>query len=975
MANSPALTAFLNKMHEYFGLVHNKLNAKTDAVTHAANTLKLSGSTLAESIALASGYSAAHVARRDNPHGVTAAQTGSYTTPEFEALLAQKVSSGIIPISRYGTLSFLPTGVSGSFEGATTVKSGGDNASLRESFNMQVEDNGTLTFLRNGTDGSTQGVYYGYVINAVQGFVASKATLTTRRYKPPFVAANDSVAYMYCGGTGVLAGRVQDAVGVAGNIFIALMNGTLNGIAHSEVWLDPVVWEDRLNRSEVILGKDKVYILYNPYAAPGLAVSVPMDFELYEIPLSLFGSGQTVTPTKLTIGQCTGFLGAQYATGNIRLAAVSEAKDAVTPAMVQHIDAPGSGYFGGSRMMGGSGRIMSQSAFNADGTKLRSMVYHDGRWQAIGGGLQTVKFAFSWVLNMTDMSVTLDPGITPMTIELIAGPALKYTGTVHNYNNGVAIMNYTSGDISSRTYLTESGLIFCSRIAYNPTGQEAIYRGKWTNFTNVFDYLKAPMADRIPELREALTVPLSYGSALGDSFDGFRVIPGNHAVSLCRNLVSGNALVKVKLRDPVDPLVYNYTYKSVLYPAGLEGFKPTIERETLPDAVTRVKLIGLIQEMDDNGLQFATGSTIANYTGGYESRYVNLAADLSTSGTVSATLAQLGTLRDQIITTAGFDPTTKIGQAYIEVVIPQKPNAPVYAIVSMVLANLDRRIVIAKVDVSTRTGAIATLTMGAIIGNVTFGNAAGGTGCYFDTANGIRNGSHIIYETADSFLIAGNSATYFGYAGGSSLSRYRFILNKADGSTQNCSIATATPNVVAERWGGLPGYGIGGVYSADFTTKLMFGKTARTKTEFIAWTVPPIASAKVLLSQEVTQGWIVYFTEDTPVIINGVVGVLTSTNINLTVIKADPSNSTFYVYVQMVAGVPSYVIYDHYEVETDTLMFIGTVQTNTLGISVINVEKVTKFAGFRLSTTPAGSSIPATTGLPSREAHLDPNWL
>lgn len=971
-----SLPGLIAKINEYFNKVEVKLTEKVPAVGHSLNSLKLGASTLAQMVATAVGYSSVHIANKANPHKVTAEQTGSYDNPDFNSLVAQRISSGIVPISRYGTLSYLPAGVQGSFEGSTLVKSPGDQSTgLRETFNMQVEDNGTLVFLRNGTDGSTFGVYYSYVLNAVQGFGSSKINNTARRYRPAFVAADRNVAYLYAGGTGILAGRLQDDTGSLKETFIAITNNTLEDSAHAEVYLDGPAWENRLNRSEVVLGKTDAYILYNPGAYSDLGFTVPLNYEMYSIPLSAFGSGQTVIPTKMDIGECTGFMGAKFTTGDIRLANTAEARDTNTPALVQHVGGDnGSGWFSGLRLMGGSGRCMTQSVMSDDGTKMRSMCYHDGRYSTVGGGLQTVKFSYSWVLDLVTLKATLDEGLTPLVITRHPTQAsLIYTGTVQNNNNGVAIENYAGGDLSYRMYMIDTGIIFTSRISYAPTSQESLYCGRWNTFTSIWDHLKAPMADRIPETRQGLTSPLLYGSPIGDSLDSMRLLPGNQVVVMCRNTDLNEVLIKTRLRPAGEPLEYNYRYKSVDFPAGLDGFKPSTERLALT-AANRATLIGYVQEMDDSGLKYSHGAVLMNLDT-YNIRPTAIDGDIVPSGSVSATINQMNVLRDAILAAHGNqDDLTTVGGAFIELVIPRNTAVRPYAQVTYVTSIGARMMILAHVDVSARSGAIATLTAGSLIGRSNLGTILGGTGAGFNTSNGIRGGSHTIYETADSFLVVGNGVAYMTYPGGSILSRYRFLINKSDGSIQNFVGNTASVNIVGERWTGLPGLGVGGVSYKDYTTKLCFNRAARTKAEYLTWSIG-VADTKVLVSQEVPQGWVVYFTEDTPVILNGVPGTLLSTNIDLTSIKPNPANSTFYVYVELKSGAPVYVIYDRYVVETATTLLIGTIQTGDLSISTIKVDKVTKFGGFRLSTSPLGASIPVTAGLPSREAHLDTGWL
>lgn len=969
------IPVFGQKLADYFVAVSNKLKQKAPSVTASDNSLELGGDSLAEITSTSAGYLTAHSVRKDNPHSLTPTQVNSYTNPEFADLLKQRIGAGIIPISRYGDLSYLPPGVSGSFEGSTTVKeTGGADVNLREFFSFQLEDNGTLTFLRNGTEGASYGVYYGFILGAANGLAGNKITVTTKRYKPAIAGAANYVNHIYQGGTGIIAGRVADiATQTLGKCFLALTNGSMNDVGHTACWLD-ATWDAILLRSEVIVGKDKVYLLHNQYATVGApATPEPLEYTLYELPKSAFDNVTTVTPTVVTIGQCTGFLGAQYNTGKLRFAAMAEAKDAVTPALIQHIAAPAT-WYSGSRHIGGSGRIVTSSAFNADFSKLRVMTFQDARYILPGSVNQGIKVVWSFVLDMQTMTAVLDDGLTPMQIEVASPTALKFTGTVGGSNNGLTILGTTSADISARPYLTDTGLIFSSRISYGPVSDDSIYRGKWNAFTSQFDLLKAPLLTYIPETRETLTCPRTYGSPAGDGFDGFRLVPGNQGVVYCRNATSSGALVKFKLKEPGEDLSTDYTYRSVSYPAGLIGYKPGLDRVDLNVTSKRPDLVNTIYEMDDLGYA-VRGSVLANQTG-YLSRYLTMAADMSTSGTISATQAQLDALKNAIITAGGYDPLTVVGPSVIEVVVPQNPAMLAYAVVSFVAANFDRRLAIAKVTLNARSGVLTSLTYDSMIFHSNFGITANANGVYFDPADGIRQGTHWIYEVSDGFMVTGNPMGRYQYPSGSHYSRYAFFVNKSDGSISTPRHTSGGSNIANVRYAALPGLGIGEVSLVDITTKLVFRRIAKTKAEFATWAfTETLAASRVLISQEVAQGWSVYFTEPTPVIVNGIPAVIAQASFDLTTIKADPTNTTFYVYVSLVGGVASYDIRSSYVAEDNTFMLIGTIVTGTQGITSMNIEKVTKFAGYRLSATPLGKSIPVTAGLPSRESHIDAGWL
>lgn len=124
----------------------------------------------------------------------------------------------------------------------------------------------------------------------------------------------------------------------------------------------------------------------------------------------------------------------------------------------------------------------------------------------------------------------------------------------------------------------------------------------------------------------------------------------------------------------------------------------------------------------------------------------------------------------------------------------------------------------------------------------------------------------------------------------------------------------------------------------------------------------------------VSSGWMVNFAEVTPLLINGRYAPLAPMILNLTTVKTNPSDSTFFVYVTIVNATASYVVHTTQVAETAVLMFVGTIVTGSAKVNSINITKFTKFGGFRLSSVPKGQSIPTTSGLPSRVVHLDPNW-
>lgn len=117
-------------------------------------------------------------------------------------------------------------------------------------------------------------------------------------------------------------------------------------------------------------------------------------------------------------------------------------------------------------------------------------------------------------------------------------------------------------------------------------------------------------------------------------------------------------------------------------------------------------------------------------------------------------------------------------------------------------------------------------------------------------------------------------------------------------------------------------------------------------------------------------GYVFYITESVPVFIAGKIGTLDLYTLDLSTIKAAPASTTFYVYVNVVQGVPMYNVSLTELVDTYTNCFIGTITTDASTISNISISKVSRFDIYRPSTTAKGSAIPVSSGLPSQPGSI-----
>lgn len=118
-------------------------------------------------------------------------------------------------------------------------------------------------------------------------------------------------------------------------------------------------------------------------------------------------------------------------------------------------------------------------------------------------------------------------------------------------------------------------------------------------------------------------------------------------------------------------------------------------------------------------------------------------------------------------------------------------------------------------------------------------------------------------------------------------------------------------------------------------------------------------------------GWVFSTTATIPLIMAGGAFTLPTISVNLsTLFPGAFANKTFYVYVRLVAGVPSLLISQTQIADTITNMFIGTIATGAGAIATITIKKVTRLDTFRVSNLPVGSAIPVSNGTPDAPAAL-----
>lgn len=120
-------------------------------------------------------------------------------------------------------------------------------------------------------------------------------------------------------------------------------------------------------------------------------------------------------------------------------------------------------------------------------------------------------------------------------------------------------------------------------------------------------------------------------------------------------------------------------------------------------------------------------------------------------------------------------------------------------------------------------------------------------------------------------------------------------------------------------------------------------------------------------------GWIVFFKQPIKAVFNGIPYVFPDGNIDLRTVDPSPGNKTFYIYAMVEDGVPTYVVAQDQRLESPFQVWVAKVITNAT--QIIEIERFNVFAinGNRISELKRGGSIPATSGLASKEGQLP--WI
>jgi len=962
--NLAALSAAMDRL---FTLVGTVATGKRKTAGTADKTKLVAGLTKTQLASAVRKAADDHAALQGNVHNDTFTSVGIHSKATFDTLLPTVMPNGVLPLSRFGTQNYLPPGIQGSFEGGTTGLQYTDTACI-------IEDDGTAVYLRNGTDGASQGVFYAFLEGA-----SSKVGVpirTGRRYQPSWFPAGTTALAVFNSSQSVIVGQLQDASGTPGDYFIALTNGTYDATKHVGGIIPKAVGDTYIKvGGEAFVAGNTVYF-YN-LTFSGSSMTQPYDITVHTLPratLAAAGGGQ-VTFTQVTGITTKGFGNVSYAAlDRMRFCSKIVSQDASENPMVRQVGTRFSFlqimyYYSGTPV----------SAMDEATGKIRTKLYHQSRMVTTSGAPYSGT-GFSFVFDPVAKTVTLDPfylsAENTVTDDV---PTPTYAGPIFD---GIVLDKLASvGPYKLNFAYDDFGNVF-KFILTNLVDNLTVQVGRVTNFTSRYAALEGGVA-AVASLG-ALVVRPSFGTAIGSGIHGAVMLSATKMYLFADGVTKAGTwrrgMVKTTLEGDGQ---YNY---ASIYRGTIKGYEPSPTRDFFTDlGYTDDDYKAPVNEVTATGSFFThTQRFIAAKTGvSSVNRLVGRASiteDLSLGAQVSVTDAIMQGLGNQIASKLAAQGEPATTQWIAELVIPASNGVPPFVAYLGLCDNGNNYVTICPVTV-TRDG----------VGNVT-GVSVGtphtpkyiytngtGVGLAMNSNGILYGGPCTMYDIGTDVFIGICTSGYMQVPGGSPQSAFCFRYNRpAQAFQHRDDYSQRTTNVYSGGTGrhfvAHPSLGFGFCWNtqlasgySDETTKLNFQPIGTTVAEFNAWTgqsISPQETWTCLASQKAAEGWVVYFSEDTPVVINGTYYVLPVSSVDLRTIIPDASNRTFYVYVRIVGGAAQYVIATTTTAESNLNMLVGTVTTNATQIVSIAAEKVTRLGNFRISATSKGSAIPVSTGLP-----------
>lgn len=883
-------------------------------------------------------------------NNATANDNGDLTIPFYNK---QYIDNMLVmtPVTRIGTQDYLPINVNSGVDGSTSYT--GKNI-----YPVLIENDGTLVYLRPGTNGNTSGYYYCYLKQA-RTITEFNPVQTTTKFKPTFFTVNHVIdSFVSTDASKLLMMNTNN--GSDDTYTISLTNSTMNSSLHNSTEFLRTSIPDTIPQY-ALLHNDLVYI----FGIDSFADADEMAISCYTITAADIISGTSSSLTKLTGFSGSNLFGTSItSSNNIKLAPINKSSTSGVDSFV-YIDS--SNVFSKFNLFANSQQGILHAVSDED--LIRIAFVNLSELITVQSKKNTLS-AISFVLDTSTNNYVFDNNILgQISASTDASGNITW---VNPYEKNMQIFsgidtNSTNNKVP--TYMTTiDGVQFCVISKNGIEIEHNISRSVINNFSTEYESWNV----NTREINNILLEPIYpvYASAIGENLINPTVINQNKIMMHCSGTSNSdtydlNTTAYTELSGASNAFTYNSVNSGTI-----QGFSPNKNRAVVESDDGRY--IGCITIINEDN---STAVYASSFIEGYESKYSALEmnqSNLSFTQQITISGTVLSTLKSSMI--AGVTlPYTVSSSSCSLFYVPDNTYTKSFAITALIVnapsSVVNSYYIISEVDVTISTNNItaATVSTSTLVSRNLISNS-------ISSSLVQRTGSLSIAKYSDFTFVS--MPGIYSFEG--SDSEFTSIICKVDNTTKLISDVPvllssgySSDQVSTYEAGAIPGIGFG-VYengtSTDIRTKLIFKNFGNTLSQFNTM-ISDISAAGVskfvVVSQETVGSFNVYFPEPVPVLLNGSYYELQETSIDLTTVKADPSNTTFYVYILDYEGTAQYNISTTELSEELWRVYIGTIVTDASSITSTDINKVSRFLTYRNSTTKIGSAIPTSTATTS----------
>jgi len=911
-----------------------------------------------------------------NVHGTTPADLGTYGSAKIDGDLAALLDvNSSAPLSFYGDREYLPPSVTGSFESAM-------NWAPYGTVGMFLEDNGTLMILRTGTDGSSAGVYYSYVRNALNTTRLESPVMTNTRYSPAYFPSTlQAMSVLYSNDDVIIGLMMNKSTGARAGYFISLTNNTFDQTKHTGIIIPEGNFLDVRQADNLTLrGCPCAFI-----KGSKLWIMTRVDYTAADV-AQLRWRVWSLNKNDLISGVFNGATQEKGWTINRGAGGTITSDDLLI--VNNYTDVVGVTDSNALSLGNANVSIPLNYAKLLSSGKAIMM----GQWyincHKVDNSLADMRVHLCFEFEIPDNKVIdvskyfvekLVYGYTASSLILTNAPAQFRSRAVNGWQVGV------DGDNAIRAYFAENGVVFTHHTWVAKTGRIVqMHKMASTNLEDIF-------ADRVSRVTNTSSPFLSrFASSVSFQMRSIGNIGDSVQVGANQNWYN-NAVV--------DGLAYrvgytsslSYTYKSI---GGFNvlGFAPTADRAFLRDLSATVKdPRTLVNESDAGGSLVHQGRFDITFNTATV-KYAAVDGNLNGSGNIIIAPSARDGLLDTIV--AGF---TALGvtirqnniqpypgeiNRWLEVVVPQRyTDLPPFCYGVVVDTTGTARVFIATLNLSGTRQQINGLTVDLTsVRSWTVSNTMNNV-LYLNRA--YVSSPQIAIRRVTGGFVLGIIPSICSQTTGDHIG-YTMLLKYQGGWSSFGNVIYNHPNSSPVGFLNFPTHGMFLCASAenerwtiDSGTKLVGTLVATsdfptdTLDNYMIKVGQP-ANVKVMLSEETVTAWTVYFADPTAAMVDGLYQEVPLTSFTLN--PTTDANKMIYVWLTRLNGVLSYLLTQSIAIPTgyEGQLYLGYIQTNSSGIAVINVTKRVAIGGKLLSPDARGQAVPLTSGVPATAGRF--NW-